>query len=224
MTATEMAQGSATHSAPSPVKHSASPKCGRRAAASRTTLAIRLSGWARAKKVMLNVRSKLLAQAIVVDRGYPKVKWQQLPEGKGMLVLQVLEGNLKARSLFDLQKDLANLPASPPAWLKEGWIAGAGLVLAPPVRSLSGWTPVYLLVPFYQLAQLTLDDVQLDIGLPRFFDVLRSVTEPWSHSRKDTEVLPLGQAPLLAWQSVIASMGRQARRDRDAEGQGDAGH
>lgn len=166
---------------------------------------------------MLNVRSKLLAQALVVDRGYPNVKWHQLPKGKGMLVLQVLEGNLKARSLFDIQQDLANLPAAPPAWLKEGWIAGAGLVLAPPVRILNGWTPVYLLVPFYLLARLTLEDVQMDIGLPRFFDAPRSGTEPWSKSRTDTEGMPLGQAPLLAWHAVLASMGRPARRNGDGQ-------
>lgn len=129
-----------------------------------------------------------------------------------MLVLQVLEGHLKARSLFDMQNDLAGLAQAAPAWLKQGWIAGAGLVLAPPIRRLNGWTPVLLLVPFYQLAQLTMDDVQLDIGLPRFFDTERPLTEPWTTSKQDTEVLPLGKSPLLAWHAVCASVGRQKLR------------
>lgn len=144
---------------------------------------------------MPHLNSQLLGRAIVGERNFPFSHRHRIPGGKALLVLMALQADLQDLSLADMQSDLATLRTrGAPPWLRNAWIAGAGLILPPSLTLPAGWLAVHLYADFDLLAQMTPADIQNDLDLPWY--------APGGAAHLTD--LPLGQSSLLAWELVCA--------------------
>jgi hypothetical protein len=157
---------------------------------------------------MTNLDSRLLGRGIVGDRGFPFAHRCRMPRDKALLVLLALQADLNGVSLSDMQGDLAALRTQgAPPWLRNAWIAGAGLVLAPTITVPSGWLAVHIYAGFSLLARMTPADIQDDLGLPWYRPDGVAAPPELARHPPDRSVAPLGQSAMLAWEFVYVEVG-----------------
>lgn len=161
---------------------------------------------------MTNLDSRLLGRGIVADRGSPFAHRCRMPKSKALLVLLALQTDLQGVSLSDMQADLAALRTQgAPPWLRNAWIAGAGLVLPPSVTVPAGWSAVQIYAGFSMLSRMTPAHIQDDLGLPWYAPSGVPTPSEFARQEPDKSDRPLGESAMLAWEFVYMELGVHGR-------------
>jgi hypothetical protein len=136
-----------------------------------------------------------------------------MPRSKALLVVLALQTELDSVSLRDMQDDLAALRTrGAPPWLRNAWIAGAGLVLPPSITVPPGWSAVHIYVSFSLLSRMTPADIQDDLGLPWYASGGTATPSELTRHEPGESALPLGQSAMLAWEFVYVELGIHGAR------------